>query len=63
MEPVHFFYNELKIGGNNIFTANILQKNEVENALFNKNKEYSITGMTIKPNLIDSELVKAINTR
>ena len=28
-----------------------------------KNKEYAITGMTIKPELVDSELVKIINTK
>ena len=55
MEPIHIFYNELKIEGNNIFTANISQENEVENVLFNKNKEYAITGMTIKPDIVDSD--------
>ena len=55
MEPIHIFYNELKIDGHNIFTANISQENEVENVLFNKNKEYAITGMTIKPDIVDSD--------
>ena len=55
MEPIHIFYNELKIDGNNIFTANISQENEVENVLFNKNKEYAITGTTIKPDIVDSD--------
>ena len=63
MEPVHIFYNELKIEGNNIFTANISQENEVENVLFNKNKEYAITGMTIKPDIVDSDIVKVINQK
>ena len=63
MEPVHIFYNELKIDGNNIFTAIISQESEVENVLFNKNKKYAITGMTIKSNVIDSKLVKVINTK
>ena len=63
MEPVHIFYNELKIEGNNIFTTNISQENEVENVLFNKNKEYAITGMTIKPDIVDSDIVKVINQK
>ena len=62
MEPIYIFYNELKIDSNNFFTANISQENEVENVLFDKNKEYAVTGMTIKPELVDSELVKVINT-
>lgn len=63
MEPIHIVYNELEIDGNNIFTANIFQENDVENVLFDKNKEYAITGMTIKPELVDSELVKVIHTK
>ena len=63
MEPIHIFYNELEIDSNNVFTANISQENEVENVLFDKNKEYAVTGMTIKPELVDSELVKVINTK
>ena len=63
MDLVHIFYKELKIDKDNIFTANISQENEVENVLFNKNKEYAITGMMIKPDIVDSELVKIKNTK
>ena len=63
MEPIHIFYNELELERNNIFTANISEENEVENVLFDKNKEYPITGMKIKPEIVDSELVKVINTK
>ena len=38
MEPIHIFYNELQIDGNNIFTADISKENEVENVFFNKKK-------------------------
>ena len=31
MEPIHIFYKELPVDENNIFTANITEKNEVEN--------------------------------
>ena len=63
MELIHIFYNELEIDGNDIFTANIFQENEIENVSFDKNKEYAVTGMTIKPKLVDFELVKVIYTK
>ena len=63
MDPVHIFYKEIKIDKDNIFTANISQENEVENVLFNKDKEYVITGMVIKPDIIDSELIKIKSTK
>ena len=63
MDPVHIFYNEIKIDKDNIFTANISQENEVENVLCNKDKEYVITGMVIKPDIIDSELIKIKSTK
>ena len=34
MEPVHIFYKELPAEGNNIFTADIAEENEVENVKF-----------------------------
>ena len=42
MEPIHIFYKELPVDENNIFTANIAEKNEVENAKFNKSFEYAV---------------------
>ena len=63
MDPVHIFYNEIKIDKDNIFTANISQENEVENVFFNKDKEYVITGMSIKPDIIDSDLIKIKSTK
>ena len=47
MELIYIFYNELEIDTNNVFTANISQENKVENVLFDKNKEYTVTGITI----------------
>ena len=63
MKPIHIFYKELEIDGNNVFTANISQENEVENVLFKKNKEYAITGMTIKPDIVDSGIVKVTDKK
>ena len=36
MEPIHIFYSQPEIDGNNVFTANISQENEVENVIFKK---------------------------
>ena len=63
MDPVHIFYQVIEMGKDNIFTANISQENEAENVLFNKDKEYVITGMVIKPDIIDSEVIKIKNTK
>ena len=62
MDPVHISFKELEIDHNNTFTANVSQVNEVENVLFNKDKEYAVTGMVIKSDIADSELVKIENT-
>ena len=34
MEPIHIFYKELTLDENNIFTANLAEKNEVEEVKF-----------------------------
>ena len=36
MEPTDIFYKELPVDKNNIFTANIAEKNEVEEVKFKK---------------------------
>ena len=56
MEPIHIFYRELPLDENNIFTANLAEKNEVEEVRFKKSKEYAITGLSINQD-IDSDLV------
>ena len=63
MEPTHIFFKELRIDKNNVFTANILEKNEVENVIFKKNQEYGITGMAIKPDIVDSDIVKVTDQK
>ena len=63
MDPVHIFFNELEIDKGNTFTANLSQENEVENVLFNIDKEYAVTGTIIKPDIVDSELVKIKNIK
>ena len=56
MEPIHIFYRELPLDENNIFTANLAEKNEVEEVRFKKSKEYAIIGLSINQD-IDSDLV------
>ena len=58
MEPTYIFYNELKIDEKIEFTVNISEKNEVEKIILKKNREYAGTGMTITPDIVDSNLVK-----
>ena len=62
-EPTHIFYKELKIVENNVFTVNISEKNEVENIIFLKNQEYAVTGMVIKPDIVDSNIVKVTDQK
>ena len=62
MDSIHIFYNELEID-KDVFTSNISLEKNVENVIFDKNKEYAVTGMTIKPEIIDSELVKIKNIK
>ena len=63
MDPAHIFYKELKIDQDNIFTANISKENEIKNILFSDKKEYAITGLTIKPNSLDSDPTKIKNDK
>ena len=61
MEPIHIFYRELPLDENNIFTANLAEKNEVEEVKFKKSKEYAVTGLSINQD-VDSDLVTVTDT-
>ena len=61
MEPIHIFYRELPIDKNNIFTANLAEKNEVEEVKFKTSKEYAITGLSISQD-IDSNIAAVTDT-
>ena len=63
MEPAYIFYRELPTDEENIFSLNISGKNEVENVKFSKSLEYGITGMTVKPDIGNSGLVKVKDER
>ena len=52
MEQTHIFYKELSVDkNNNIFTADITKKNEVENVRFKKSLEYTVTGLSINQDI------------
>ena len=44
-------------------TAIVSQENEVENVVINTDTEYAVTGMVIKPDIANSELVKIENNK
>ena len=54
MERVHVFYKELPTDENNIFTADIAEKIEVENVKFEKSQEYAVTGLPITKKLVQN---------
>ena len=51
MEPIHIFYKELPADENNSFTADITEKNEVENVKFKKSLAYAVTGLLINQDI------------
>ena len=61
MELIDIFYKELPIDENNIFTANVTEKNEVEEVKFKKPKECAVTGLSINKD-IDPSLVTVTDT-
>lgn len=58
MEPIHIYYIELPTDKENIFTANIYQRNQVENIKFSKSHEYGVTGLGIKPDKSSYSVIK-----
>ena len=59
----NLFFKEREIDQDNTFAAKVLQENEIENVIFNTNKEYAVNGMVIKSDFADSELVNIENTK
>ena len=56
MEPIHIFYKELSTDKKNIFTADLAEKNEIEEVKFKKSREYAVTGLSINQDL-DSKVI------
>ena len=57
MEPIHIFYKELTVAKNNIITADITEKNEVENVRFKISVVYAVTGLLINPDINTSLII------
>ena len=57
MEPIHIFYKELTVAENNIFTADITEKTEVENVRFKISVVYAVTGLLINPDINTSLII------
>ena len=60
MESAHIFYKELLIDDDNIFTANLSEKNKVQGILFKKSNEYAVTGLSINQ---DTDTLIEVTTR
>ena len=54
MEPIHIFYKELCVDKNNIFTADITERNEVENVRSKRLLEYAVTGLFINQGIVSA---------
>ena len=50
MELVNIFQKDLPVD-ENIFIANLTEKNEVEEVKFKKSREYTVTGLSINQNI------------
>ena len=47
MELVHVFNKDFPVDENNIFVANLTEKNEAEEIKFKKSREYAVTGLSM----------------
>ena len=47
MDYSHVFYKEIPLDENNIFSANLMENNGVEQAKFKKSKIYAVNGLSI----------------
>ena len=63
MNPAYIYFKEIDIDQNETFTADFSKKNEIENVVFNKEKEYEITGLNINSIVSDSEILKIENEK
>ena len=56
MEPIHIFYRELPLDENNIFTANLAEKNELEEVKFKNQKNMRLLAYLLTKMLIQTWL-------
>ena len=63
MDPSYFYFNEIDIDQDNIFTANLSKDNEIEKAVFNKENKYGVSGLNINVDLPDEKILKLDNKK
>ena len=56
MEPTQIFYKELPTDENNIFVANLAEKNEVESLKLKKSTKYAIADLSINQDTGSTEV-------
>ena len=57
MEPIHIFYRELPLDEKNIFTANLAEKNELEEVKFKNQKNMRLLAYLLTKMLIQTWLL------
>ena len=60
MDPSYFYFNEIDIDQDNIFTANL---SKIEKVVFNKENEYGVSGLNINVDLPDEKILKLDNKK
>ena len=61
MNPSHIYLKDIDIDQDQTFTLNFSKENEIENVVFDKVNEYTITGLKINAELPDKNLLKIEN--
>ena len=63
MEPIHIFYKELSTDKKKHFTADLAEKNEIEEVKFKTSREYAVTGLSINQDLHSKVIAVTDNDR
>ena len=58
MNPSYFYFKELDINSENIFSLNFSKENEIENILLDKDFEYAITGLNLNVKIPEDQVIK-----
>ena len=61
MNPAYIYFKELDIEKDNNFTLNFSKDNQIENVIFDKEYEYTITGLKINLKLPEGQIIKIEN--
>ena len=58
MNPSYIYFKEIDVDQDQTFTVNFSKKNEIKNAVFDKDNEYAVTGLKINAELPDKKILK-----